>query len=74
MVGCSAPRIAGHDYLTTVTLRGETEKFWLQSTEQVDSLLRIYEIDVKSETLIGEIKPFFEIKNSEIFIYTEKKN
>jgi len=64
---CSGSKHAGQ-YL--VSVRGENDTLtYVDTRAQVDSIV----IRALDGELMGKRKPFFEIKNSEVFIYVEKK-
>ena len=64
---CSGSKHAGQ-YL--VSMRGSTDTLvYVNTRAQVDSI--VYR--TLDGEMMGKRKPFFEIKNSEVFIYVEKK-
>ena len=67
MASCSGSKHAGQ-YLVSIRAEKDTIQY-VDSRMQVDSIItRALDGD-----LMGKKKPYFEIKNSEVFIYVEKK-
>lgn len=69
MAGCSPGKMVGTGYLVSVKQDGHTEIQKVATRHQADS---IYHATVGTDPL-GNDDPFFEFRNSELFIYIEKK-
>jgi hypothetical protein len=75
LISCSGPgNLIGTGYLVSITENNHTDVFRFDNVSLAETM--IFDstgIQVEAEKLIGKNDPYFEIKNSEIFIYVEKK-
>ncbi len=69
LAGCSPGKMVGTGYLVSVKKDGHTQIQKVATRHQADS---IYRATVGTDPL-GKDDPFFEFRNSELFIYIEKK-
>lgn len=69
LVSCSPGKMVGTGYLVSVKQHGKTEIMKVNTRHEADS---IYRAAIGADPL-GKEDPFFEFRNSETFIYIEKK-
>jgi hypothetical protein len=69
VAGCSPGELVGTGYLVSVTQQGQTTNHRVDTRAEADSIYR----EAVGADLMGELVPFFEVKNSEVFIYVEEK-